>query len=300
MKRIVIICVIMCLLAGCASTLANEPTTAAGQLQGSTPLDTTPEETTPRVTTPAETTPVVTTPGTTTPTKTTPVATTPVPTTPSPTEPTHTHDYTKHEVVAPTCEKNGYTAHTCTCGHSYTDATTPKTGHNYTKGNTVAPTCTTDGYTTYYCTNKGCTASYREDKVPALGHDMQLAESKAATTTEEGYEIWKCAHEGCNKTETKTLDKIPEVIDIAALVAYGRSYAASQGYEVVIGLRDGYYPGILCYIDTMEQGRADVREAVDSQTGLLEARGLDIHDARFDIKIDDLGNGQYRVWTYYG
>ena len=39
------------------------------------------------------------------------------------------HRY-EEQVVAPTCESGGYTAHTCTlCGHSYTDSETARLGH---------------------------------------------------------------------------------------------------------------------------------------------------------------------------
>jgi len=42
----------------------------------------------------------------------------------------HTHSYT--ETVTPaTCTSEGYTTHTCSCGHSWTDDETPARSHNY-------------------------------------------------------------------------------------------------------------------------------------------------------------------------
>ena len=63
-----------------------------------------------------------------------------------------------------------------------------------------------------------------------------------------------------------------EVIDLNALVQYGRNYAANTyGYEVTPGLRDGYYPAYTCVISTMEEGRAAVRGCIDDTTRALLA-----------------------------
>lgn len=37
-------------------------------------------------------------------------------------------------VIAPTCDKQGYTLHTCTCGYSYKDNIAPATGHKMKNG----------------------------------------------------------------------------------------------------------------------------------------------------------------------
>lgn len=42
----------------------------------------------------------------------------------------HTHSYSE-TVVAPTCEEDGYTLHTCLCGDSYKDNYVSKLGHKY-------------------------------------------------------------------------------------------------------------------------------------------------------------------------
>ena len=80
--------------------------------------------------------------------------------------PAHTHKYTD-KVVAPTCEKGGYTVHTCDCGHSYSDKETKATGHSYTD-KVVAPTTSAQGYTLHTCGK--CGTSYKDsyvDKLPA-------------------------------------------------------------------------------------------------------------------------------------
>ena len=102
----------------------------------------------------------------------------------------------------------------------------------------------------------------------------------------------------------------PEIINVQALIDYGREYAESTyGYEVCIGVRDGYYPPDTASIYTMEEGRKVIRASVDCTTRMLLARpGVEIVKeidgvlcrARIDIAIEDLGNGIYRIWVYYG
>lgn len=79
--------------------------------------------------------------------------------------PVHTHKYVD-KVVAPTCDKGGYTVHTCDCGHSYSDKETKATGHSYTD-KVVAPTTSEKGYTLHTCSK--CGNSYKDtytDKLP--------------------------------------------------------------------------------------------------------------------------------------
>ena len=101
-----------------------------------------------------------------------------------------------------------------------------------------------------------------------------------------------------------------EVIDLNALVQYGRNYAANTyGYEVTPGLRDGYYPAYTCVISTMEEGRAAVRGCIDDTTrALLAVPGTQIVveingvlcRARIDIAIVPKDEGTYLVSVYYG
>ena len=101
-----------------------------------------------------------------------------------------------------------------------------------------------------------------------------------------------------------------EVIDLDALVQYGRNYAANtHGYEISPGLRDGYYPAYTCVISTMEEGRAAVRGCIDDTTRALLARpgnhivveidGV-ICRARIDIAIVPKDEGTYLISVYYG
>ena len=76
------------------------------------------------------------------------------------------HSYSS--VVTPqTCTTQGYTTHTCHCGHSYIDAYVQATGHNY-QHVVTDPTCTERGYTTHTCSN--CEESYVDTYVVANNH----------------------------------------------------------------------------------------------------------------------------------
>ncbi len=135
------------------------------------------------------------------------------------------HSYTS-VVTAPTCTKQGYTTHSCACGHSYVGDYVDATGHQHTEirdtkevtctedgytGDTwctdcetkisngevieatghsytsvvTAPTCTEQGYTTHSC---ACGHSYVGDYVDATGHQhTEVRDTKAVTCTEDGY-----------------------------------------------------------------------------------------------------------------
>lgn len=65
------------------------------------------------------------------------------PTLPEATE--HIHKYTS-SIIAPICDKDGYTKHTCECGDSYTDSASTPLGHSFGSWQEVKkPTTTTEG-----------------------------------------------------------------------------------------------------------------------------------------------------------
>ena len=68
-------------------------------------------------------------------------------------------------------------------------------------------------------------------------------------------------------TESPTTEAPKEVIDLAALEEYGRSYARTLGYNgnpnTGFATNAGYLPPVYCFIYTMEEGRQLVREMVD-------------------------------------
>ena len=151
------------------------------------PVTDPPETTVPPTTEPDPTDPPATEPPATEPPVTEPPATESPITEPPVTE--HVHSYTDN-VVAPTCTKDGYTEHTCSCGDSYTDSKVEATGHKY-KSKTTKPTCTKDGYTKHTCS--ACGKSYKDSTVPATGHSY-TEKVVAPTCAKDGYTRHTCSN----------------------------------------------------------------------------------------------------------
>ena len=142
-------------------------------------------------------------------------------------------------VTEPTCERKGYTTHTCKyCYKSYKDSYTQPlghrwnrgvetkkatctrggvklfecrdchktrtekvrpTGHNY-KAVVTEPTCERGGFTTYTCRN--CRDSYKDDRTKALGHEWNRGKvTKKPTCTKNGVKTFKCRY--CDETRTE-------------------------------------------------------------------------------------------------
>ena len=132
-------------------------------------------------------------------------------------------------VTDPTCEKAGYSTHTCrTCGDSYVNGEEKKLGHNLSNWKTVkepdcinlgekerscsrcsykeegeipanghsyetivtAPTCEETGYSTHTCEN--CGDDYVDSEVEALGHNYETVVT-APTCEEDGYSTHACS-----------------------------------------------------------------------------------------------------------
>lgn len=101
--------------------------------------------------------------------------------------------------VEPTCEKDGYTDHTCSvCGYSYRDNVVPASGHSYTSVRTE-PTCVSVGYTTYTCSV--CGDTYMSDVTEPLGHSYEAVVT-APTCTAMGYTTHTCASCGDSYVDT--------------------------------------------------------------------------------------------------
>ena len=84
--------------------------------------------------------------------------------------PAHGHEY-ESKVVDPTCDKQGYTLHTCSlCGDTYKDEYTDATGHSY-KDKVVKPTCTEGGFTLHVC--EICNDTYVDEETEALKHNFK-------------------------------------------------------------------------------------------------------------------------------
>lgn len=113
----------------------------------------------------------------------------------------HTHSYTT-QVVEPTCTTQGYTVHTCNCGHTYTSDSVPTKSHSYTS-QVVSPTCETQGYTVHKC---ACGKTYTDSATQPAGHTWgDWKTVKEATESAEGQKERTCS--ACTKKEQQTIPK---------------------------------------------------------------------------------------------
>ena len=95
-------------------------------------------------------------------------------TTPTVTEPPHQHSYTSSQFAA-SCEGQGYTLYTCSCGKSYSEGYADALGHSYTDM-VIAPTSTEQGYTEHTCSR--CGNSYRDSYTEPVKVRYSAAEAQ--------------------------------------------------------------------------------------------------------------------------
>ena len=113
----------------------------------------------------------------------------------------HTHSYTS-QVVEPTCTTQGYTVHTCNCGHTYTSDPVSAKEHSYTS-QIVKPTCETQGYTFHKC---ACGKTFTDSVTQPTGHTWSNWKTvKEATESAEGQKERTCSV--CSKKEQQTIPK---------------------------------------------------------------------------------------------
>ncbi len=117
---------------------------------------------------------------------------------------TLSHNY-QSVVTDPTCESEGYTTYTCSCGDSYVDNKVDALGHDYKKIVVTEPTCTEMGYTTY--SDCVCGHSYVDNYVDAYYHDYG-----DWTLSPEGAIYKVCARDNSHKFFKKPEDEGVDVL----------------------------------------------------------------------------------------
>ena len=148
-----------------------------------------------------------------------------------------------------------------------------------------------------------------EPSIAAVESPAGTIESTTAATEPEQTQPADSTSKETSPTEPKL-----EQIDIAALEAYGRSYASgTYGYNGTSACSPntgaGYFPGATKEIPTMEDGYKLVRQAIDAQyyrdiaCGYLpyeEINGIIVR-CPINICIEFTGqSGVYIIWVYYG
>ncbi len=115
------------------------------------------------------------------------------------------------------------------------------------------------------------------------------------------------------ETESPTTEAPKEVIDLAALEEYGRSYARTLGYNgnpnTGFATNAGYFPPSYVFIRSMEEGYRHVKEAVDAQYINDVSAGHDIvvvidgveRHRKLNIYIEPTDTPDwYLVYCFYG
>ena len=134
------------------------------------------------------------------------VETIPSATVPLSTEPIHEHSYRK-ETVAPTCEIQGYSKYTCTCGSSYTEDYAAVLSHSWSEWKVVqASTFLSCGKEQRYCVGCGNTQVQDIAKLDASAcHHSNIKEEVVSGACEdEGYTLHICTDCGYSYKDTYT------------------------------------------------------------------------------------------------
>ena len=139
------------------------------------------------------------------------------------------HDYLE-TVVAPTCNKKGYTLHKCSrCTAEYKDTETEKIAHTPGVWKTSkAPTCTETGVSSQYCSVCEEVIDTIEIPIDADAHKFvaNTVNEKDPTCTEKGKRIDKCEY--CNITKE---------VELAALGHNYKSKVTKEPTENSKGVR---------------------------------------------------------------
>ena len=121
-------------------------------------------------------------------TTTTTTTTTATTTTTTNKNPTHEHSYLVN-TVKPTCTQQGYTKHTCSCGHSYTNNYVIPTEHKWGSWTvTVNATTSSEGKKTQKCTVCGAT---QEQSIPKLTSSSPYDAVVTPNMTNEQLELFE-------------------------------------------------------------------------------------------------------------
>lgn len=140
------------------------------------------------------------------------------------------HNYSKIDVVNPTCTDKGHTVHTCTnpgCDDSYIDDYTAVIDHVMEKTETVPATCTEAGYIAYKCNNCDYTT---KEILPATGHDWIVKSVKPATCCEEGETTYECS--ACGETRTDDRTPVDNTAHNYVVTDTKEATCTSEGYDV--------------------------------------------------------------------
>ena len=151
----------------------------------------------------------------------------------------HQHTYTE-TVTEPTCEQDGYTTYTCSCGYSYTDNVVPALGHDYVLAGQD------ETIWTYACTRCGLSYTVVAPIVPEPPVEYGLRNSNVTVTTEHHdyvYASGTLLRETITTTDaegnatTETLDFVYDLNGSPYALNYTNGAAATQTYYYITNVQ---------------------------------------------------------------
>lgn len=92
----------------------------------------------------------------------------------------------------------------------------------------------------------------------------------------------------------------PERIDTSVLTVHGNSFAASLGFTIDYGVRDGYFPPDTIRFSSMSAAYSNIEDNVLVLYNNIIARDGSIDGYRCYINVSDNGDGTYTTTVYYG
>lgn len=156
----------------------------------------------------------------------------------------HEHDF-KPTVIAPTCEKEGYTLYSCSCAENYTKDYVSALGHKTALKNKVEPSCITSGSTgDEVCTVCGKTVKAGVS-IPATGHATELKNATAAICVTDGYSGDKvCTICGITTEKGAVIPKTGHKFENHTCLACGEKEPVEQPMFSDVGKQDYYYDAV--------------------------------------------------------
>lgn len=211
------------------------------------------------------------------------------------------HQYHEH-IVAPTCQTQGYTEHTCEqCGVAYRDSFTKTTGHHWDEGViTAAPTVLSSGIKLYTC--EDCGASTAEILSPLPMEPLTNCSVLSGDTVTAGDELllhagaeggsgqykYAVVYKDSQSDEWTTLRKL----SANEMVYFTPSIPGIT--TLCLTIQDSFGNSLKQYYEiTVEPGTPPVNTSTLSDASILLGRSVTIEAAA------EGGVGDYRFAVYY-
>ena len=142
----------------------------------------------------------------------------------------HVHEYYKEKTISSTCDTQGYSLYSCSCGKiDIRDFENPL-GHEYGEATVVEATCESDGYTERICSR--CQKAERTNPTTANHKFGQWADI-AVSTGEPTQEKRTCSV--CKATEIRSLDTTNTWVIRKSTLEPNGIYTC---YQIVVDLAD--------------------------------------------------------------